>query len=272
LKNKEMKKKVFLLLFLAGSSLLSSQHNNKRLHEIFDSNAFEISIPNTWVAQEVFYPFRWVKQLALKDTLSKGYFTVGQFEIKYPKRFKLKNIVKTRLSNLYEGRYRKFTHTINKKESSFDDHYVLNTSWRNWRDKKSILKHTTEYLQKDNIVYVFRYSDSTYSSPSFKNDVEKMIASFKVKRNAKELYNKNDIPKDQLRKLMNGYFLEIPKTWYSYMESHGVLYHSPKEIKKNGEIYYSNKVSVFKKETDEAIDVVLGRYLAKSKKTAKFYM
>jgi hypothetical protein len=182
-----MKKKVFLLLFLAVTSVLNSQQNNKRLYEIFDSNAFEISIPDTWAAQEVFYPFSWVKQLALKDTLSKGYFKIGQYVIiNNSSKFSLKDdVINVRVKNLKKARYRKFTSTVLKKKSSFDEHYVLNTSWRNWRDKKSILKHTTEYLQKDNIVYVFRYSDSTYSAPSFNKDVQSIISSFKEKRKPK---------------------------------------------------------------------------------------
>ena len=62
-----MKKKVFLLLFLVTSNLINSQHNNKNLHEIFDSEAFEISIPDSWKKINQSYPDYWVKEFRYKE-------------------------------------------------------------------------------------------------------------------------------------------------------------------------------------------------------------
>ncbi|WP_347173427.1 hypothetical protein [Polaribacter uvawellassae] len=238
-----MKKKVFLVLFLGATSLVYSQQNNNNLHEIFDSEAFEIMVPDTWKEVEPYYPFNWVKQYVLKDSLSKGYFRIGQFEIKNSNRSKLRKIVNTRNQNLKKARYKKFSSTIKKKESNFENHYVLNTSWRSWQDKNVTLKHTTEYIQKDNIVYVLRYSDSTYSSSSFNNDVQKMIASFKIKRKAKGLLIKKEIPKSELKNHFKKYTLTVPENWYGFISETGDLQFAPyefdhKEYTRNRNVFF----------------------------------
>lgn len=240
-----MKKKVFLLLFLVTSNLINSQHNNKNLHEIFDSEAFEISIPDSWKEVEPYYPFNWVKQYVLKDSLSKGYFRIGQFEIKESKGYKLKNVVNTRLSNLKKSQYKKFKFSIEKKN---DNHFVLNNSWTSRRDKKVILKHTTEYFQKENILYVLRYTDSTFSNSSFKSDVRKMVSSFKVNRKAKNLLVKNAIPNNQLKDYFKEYKLTIPKNWYGFIDETGALQFAPyelyhKEYTRNRNVFFVNDYS-----------------------------
>lgn len=222
-----MKKKVFLLLFLAVTSLISSQDNNNKLHEVFDSEAFEISIPDSWREVEPYYPFKRVKQFVLKDTLSKGYFTIGQFEIKKPNNFKLNSVVNTRLDNLKKARYKKFNSTI---EENGENHFVLNASWRSWDNKKVTLKHTTEYLQKENIIYVFRYSDSTFSNSNFKSDVKKMVSSFKVNRKAKNLLDKKAIPNSQLKDYLKEYTLTVPVNWYGFIDETGALQFAPYEL------------------------------------------
>ena len=40
------------------------------------------------------------------------------------------------------------------------------------------------------------------------------------------------------------YSISINKNWYSYSESHGLFWNSPKELKKERVIYYANKFSV----------------------------
>lgn len=237
-----MKKKLIFMLLIAVTSVFSSQHNNQNLHEIFDSDAFEISIPDTWKELEPAYAFHWVKQFSLKDTLSNGYFTIGQFEIKNLEGFALKNVVKTRVGNLKKARYRKFSSSIKKKESTFNNHYVLTTSWENWQDRKSTLKHTTEFVQKENIVYVFRYSDSTFSSPRFHDDVQKIMASFTIKRKAKDLLITQEIPRNQLQNYFQEYTLSIPENWYGFIDETGALQFTPNEFNQNE---YTRNSNVF---------------------------
>ena len=197
-----MKKKVFLLLFLAVTNLLNSQHNNENLKEVFDSEAFEIIVPETWKEISSTYPNYWVKEFRYKDSTLNSYFNIGQYKIKKPKKFKLINVVKTRVRNLKKARYKKFTSSVEKK---YENHFVLNTSWQNWKDKKLTEKHTTEFLKNENELYVFRYSDSTFSTSNFKNDISKITSSFKRKTNFKKdpyirVFNK---PKFQVKFLSN---------------------------------------------------------------------
>ena len=257
-----MKKKVFLLLFLVTSNFLNSQDNNKKLHEIFDTQAFEISIPDSWKEVEPYYPFNWVKQYVLKDSLSKGYFRIGQFVIKKPKGYKLKNVVNTRLGNLKKARYKKFNSSIEKKN---DEHFVLNTSWRSWHDKNFTLKHTTEYFQKENILYVLRYSDSTFSNSSFTSDVKKMVSSFKVNRKAKNLLVKNAIQNNQLKNYLKEYKLTIPKNWYGFIDETGALQFAPyelyhKEYTRNRNVFFVKDYSDNKNYENTLVEFAQQRY------------
>lgn len=56
-------------------------------------------------------------------------------------------------------------------------------------------------------------------------------------------------------KKMKGYTITIPENWYSYIESHGLFWQSPKELKKKGVIYYANHFSVKTEEVKEDTDV-----------------
>ena len=74
-----------------------------------------------------------------------------------------------------------------------------------------------------------------------------------------------------LEKEFKNHSLVIPETWYSYIESHGLLFHSPKKLKRQGEIYYSNRITVFNEQTSKNIETVLQDYLAEKKnKNADF--
>ena len=52
------------------------------------------------------------------------------------------------------------------------------------------------------------------------------------------------LDKEEISKRMNGYSIAIPENWYSYIESHGLFWQSPKKLKQNGIIYYANHFSV----------------------------
>ena len=69
-----------------------------------------------------------------------------------------------------------------------------------------------------------------------------------------------------LKKEFKNHSLEIPETWYSYIESHGLLFHSPKKLQRQGEIYYSNRITVFNEQTSKNIETVLQDYLTEKKK------
>ena len=69
-----------------------------------------------------------------------------------------------------------------------------------------------------------------------------------------------------VEKEFKNHSLEIPETWYSYIESHGLLFHSPKKLKRQGEIYYSNRITVFNEQTSKNIETVLQDYLTEKKK------
>lgn len=208
-----MKKKVFLLLFLAVTSLVYSQHNNNNLHETFDSEAFEIRVPDTWKVINPSYPYFWVKEFRYKDSTLNSYFNVGQYKIVKLKKKNLKKIVNTRVKELKRVPYKKFNYSIEKKNPN---HLILKTSWQNWRDKKSLVKHTTEFLIVRKELYVFKYSDSTKTSLNFKTDVSKMISSFKKKKDFKKdpyirIFSK---PKFQVKFLSNWDVTKIKgKNW-----------------------------------------------------------
>lgn len=197
-----MKKKVFLLLFLVTSNLINSQHNNKNLHEIFDSEAFEISIPDSWKKINQSYPNYWVKEFRYKDSTFNSYFNIGQYKVVKPKKNTLKKIVKHRVKELKKVPYRKFSYRMNEKSTH---HIVLKTSWQNWKNKKLLEKHTTEFVKEGEELYVFRYSDSTKTSVNYNKDVKKVISSFKKIREFKKdpyirVYSK---PKFQVKFLSN---------------------------------------------------------------------
>ena len=172
-----MKKKVLLLLFLAVVNLLSSQHNNKNLIQVFDADAFEINLPSTWKEINSSYPYFWVKEFRYKDSTLNSYFNIGQYKIIKPKKNSIEKIVNTRVKELKKVPYRKFNYSIEKKNVN---HLVLKTSWQNWKNKKLLEKHTTEFLKDENDLYVFRYSDSTSFSPEFISDIKNTISSFKI--------------------------------------------------------------------------------------------
>ena len=69
-----------------------------------------------------------------------------------------------------------------------------------------------------------------------------------------------------LEKEFKNHSLVIPETWYSYIESHGLLFHSPKKLQRQGEIYYSNRITVFNEQTTKNIEAVLQDYLTEKKK------
>lgn len=69
-----------------------------------------------------------------------------------------------------------------------------------------------------------------------------------------------------LEKEFKNHTLVIPETWYSYIESHGLLFHSPKKLQRQGEIYYSNRITVFNEQTSKNIETVLQDYLTEKKK------
>lgn len=175
-----MKGKISLLLFLGMISLVNSQHNNKDLKKVFDVDAFEIRIPNSWKEISPSYPFYWVKEYRYKDTTLNSYFNVAQFRIDNIKENNLESIVKKRVKALKKAWYKKFSYSI--KKGALENHFVLHTSCRNWKDKKRTLKHTTEFLRRKDELYVFRYSDSTNSLPSFKKDIDQILNSFKIFR------------------------------------------------------------------------------------------
>ena len=219
-----MKKRVLLLLFSAFSSLLSSQHNNTNLIEVFDADAFEISLPTNWKEVNPSYPYFWVKEFRYKDSTLNSYFNVGQYKIVKLKRKGLEKVVKNRIKELKRLPYRKFNYSIDKKNTN---HFTLKTSWQNWKNKKLLEKHTTEFLKKGNELYVFRYSDSTITSPSFKKEVSQMISSFKRKKNFRKdpyirIFSK---PKFQVKFLSNWDVTKVKsRNWLNSI----VFYKKPK--------------------------------------------
>ena len=56
--------------------------------------------------------------------------------------------------------------------------------------------------------------------------------------------NRNYIPleKEEALKKMNGYSISIPDDWYSYIEAHKKLCHSPKKLKNEGVKYNANLI------------------------------
>ena len=243
-----MKKILFLFLLLGLSNALTSQQYDYNLNEIFDSGAFAINVPDTWKEIEPAYPFRHVKKYVLKDSLYNGYFTIGQFEIKEVNNFNLKDIVKRRVRKIKKNQ-RKFTSDFKRKESDYEKHYVLETSWRNRFDKKKTSKHITEYLKKGNLLYIFRYSDSTNSSPEFIKEAQNVISSLKLKRKAKDLFTKKVISKKQLNNYLKDYTLKIPKNWFGFISETGELQFTP--IKFNQEKYTRNRNVFFVKELSD---------------------
>ena len=197
-----MKKKVFLLLFLAASNLVNSQQNNKNLVKSFDTSAFEINIPNTWKKVNPTYPYYWLNEYRYKDSTFNSYFNIGQYKIVNSKKNKLNKIVKHRVKELRKAPYRKFNYTIKEKSNN---HIVLKTSWQNWKNRKLLDKHTTEFLKEGEELYVFRYSDSTKTSSKFNKEINNVISSFKMVSKFKDgpfirIYNK---PKFQVKFLSN---------------------------------------------------------------------
>jgi len=178
LKNKEMKKRVLLLLFIAVTNLLSAQYHNKKLHKIFDSGAFEISIPNEWKEITPTYPYYWVKEFKLKDSSFNSYFKIAQYRIKDSKNNSLEDIVRNKVERYKKSKHREFSFAIEKK--NINSHLVLKTtSWRKWYKKRSKIKHTTEFLKKGDDLYVFWYVDSTKTSVKFENQINRVISSLK---------------------------------------------------------------------------------------------
>ena len=172
-----MKKNIFVLLFLVTSNILKAQHSNKHLKVVFDKNAFEITIPNTWKEVPTTYPYYWVKELRYKDSVFNGYLNIGQYKILKNKRNILESVVEKRVKKLNRVGYQKFNYKIEKNNTK--NHLILKTTRRNWQNKKSILKHTTEFIKNGNELYVFKYSDSTKSSSKFKEEIKKITKSFK---------------------------------------------------------------------------------------------
>ena len=72
-----------------------------------------------------------------------------------------------------------------------------------------------------------------------------------------------------LEKEMKTYTLEIPETWYSYRDVHGLIMHSPKVMQKRSDNFYRNNFYAFEysfKET-KAINIeTLFEYYLKKKK------
>jgi len=80
LKNKAKKIKVLLLLFLAVTNMLSSQHSNKSLKVVIDENAIDVTIPNTWEEITSTFPHYWVKEYRSKDPLLNCYLKLPNIE------------------------------------------------------------------------------------------------------------------------------------------------------------------------------------------------
>jgi hypothetical protein len=175
-----MKQKVLLILFLGVLIKSYSQYNNKNLKAHFDEKAFELTIPKTWKSIVSTYPYYFVKEFMYKDSIYNGYLKISQYKIENLKKGKLTTIVNKRLKELKKARYKKFQYSIENKD--VNNHIKLNTSWRSWKDKRQILKHSSEFLKYGNELYVFKYSDSTNSPQIFNKDVNKIISSFKKKR------------------------------------------------------------------------------------------
>jgi len=175
-----MKQKILLLLFLGASINFYSQYNNRNLKVHFDDKAFEVVLPNTWKTIASTYPYYYVKEFTYKDSVYNGYLKISQYKIKNLKKSKLTDIVNKRLKELKRVGYKKFTYFVEKKD--INNHLKLNTTWRSWKDKKKILKHTSEFLKRGNELYIFKYSDSIKSPLTFNKDINKIISSFKKKR------------------------------------------------------------------------------------------
>lgn len=223
-----MKQKVLLLLFWGVVNIVNSQHNNKSLKVTFDSEAFEIKAPYSWKEIESTYPYYWVKEYRHKDTAFNSYFRVAQYIISDTQKNTLDRIVKKRIKNLKKIRYRKFNYSITKINDR--NHLVLKTSWRNWRNRKSILKHTTEFVKQGNELYVFNYSDSTFSSKLFKDNIKRIMFSFSIKREIKDIQVKKEISEDQLKNYFKNYSIVIPKRWYGFIGETDQLEFAPRKF------------------------------------------
>ena len=76
-----------------------------------------------------------------------------------------------------------------------------------------------------------------------------------VENNTKKRKKFTPLDKVEIYEEMKGYYLSVPDTWYSYIESHGMFWQSPKELKKQEVIYYANHFSVKIREVEEQINL-----------------
>jgi len=147
-----------------------------------------------------------------------------------------------RVLNLKKARRKKFNYTIN--EVNKGNHFILNTSWKSWENRKSLLKHTAEFIKKGNDLYVIKYSDSTKTTVAFKDDIKNMVSSFRTNRKAKDLLIKKEIPRNQLNEYLQKYTLNIPENWYGFIGETGELQFAPYKLKKNEYTRYRNVLIV----------------------------